>query len=89
MQHKQKKVNCRNQKKDGQLVVKLLDLLHGEFLFHPRNASCSSRLNKFDSFLCVRIGVYRSKPSWQGLITVHRQHYTATVTSVLPAPAPP
>lgn len=83
------KVNCRNQKKAGQLVVELLDLLHEEFLFDPRNARCSSRLNKFDSFLCIRIGVYRSKPGWQGLIIVHIRHYTAIVTLAFPAPPYP
>lgn len=57
----------------------MLDHLpHREFLFDPRNVGCSSRLNKFDSFLRVRIGVCRPKTDWQGLRAVHLQNYTAS-----------
>lgn len=87
MLHKRTTCSCR--KGDGQLVVELPDLLCGELAFDPRNAGCSGRLNKFDSFVCVRIGVYRSQPAQQGLIIVHTQHYTAVVTPVFPAPPYP
>lgn len=84
-----KNVDYRNEKQDGQLVVELLNLLHGEFLFDPRNASCSCRLNQFDSCVCIRSGAYGSKPGWQGLRAVPTQHYTATVPSASPAPPYP
>lgn len=70
-------------------MAELPDLLCGELAFDPRNVGCSGRLNKFDSFLCVRIEVYRCQPAQQGLIIVHIQHYTAMVTPVFPAPPYP
>lgn len=64
-------------------MVRPLDLAHSKVLFAPRNANCLSKLNKFDAFLCIRIGVQRSK-SRLGKVSWFTEQDTATASQASP-----